>query len=85
MTLAASGVAPSALASAQQQLLVALDNMPGALVYTDGNLDIVFCNQRFREMYLVPQELLEPGVLTLTSSATSPSTGTTARAIPPRR
>ncbi len=43
------------------QLHVALDNMPGALVYTDEQLDIVFCNQRFRTMYPVPPELLESG------------------------
>ena len=42
-------------------LRVALDNMPGALAYTDENLDIVFCNDRFKEMYKVPRELLEPG------------------------
>jgi class 3 adenylate cyclase len=35
--------------------------MPGALVYTDANLNIVFCNDRFREMYIVPAELLQPG------------------------
>ena len=39
----------------------ALDNMPGALVYTDEELAIVVCNQRFREMYPVPAELLQPG------------------------
>lgn len=44
-----------------RQLQVALDNMPGALAYTDANLDIVFCNDRFREMYAVPSALLEPG------------------------
>ena len=43
------------------QLRVALDNMPGALAYTDGALNIVFCNDRFREMYQVPAELLRPG------------------------
>ena len=42
-------------------LQVALDNMPGALVYTDENLNIVFCNDRFREMYPVPADLLRPG------------------------
>ena len=42
-------------------LRVALDNMPGALAYTDENLDIVFCNDRFKEMYKVPEELLQPG------------------------
>ena len=48
-------------ATAERQLHVALDNMPGALVYTDADLKVVFCNERFREMYLVPRELLEPG------------------------
>jgi class 3 adenylate cyclase len=47
--------------TAERQLHVALDNMPGALVYTDADLNVVFCNERFREMYLVPRELLEPG------------------------
>ena len=42
-------------------LQVALDNMPGALVYTDEDLNIVFCNDRFREMYPVPADLLQPG------------------------
>ena len=35
--------------------------MPGALVYTDEDLNIVFCNDRFKEMYPVPSELLQPG------------------------
>ena len=43
------------------RLQIALDNMPGALVYTDENQNIVFCNDRFREMYPVPAELLRPG------------------------
>ncbi|HUN52713.1 MAG TPA: PAS-domain containing protein, partial [Candidatus Sulfotelmatobacter sp.] len=43
------------------RLQIALDNMPGALVYTDENQNIVFCNDRFREMYQVPAELLRPG------------------------
>ena len=43
------------------QLLVALDNMPGALVYTDKDLKIVVCNSRFRDMYPVPEELLKTG------------------------
>ncbi len=42
-------------------LQVALDNMPGALVYTDEYLNIVFCNDRFGEMYPVPADLLRPG------------------------
>ena len=51
------------LSDKEAQLHVALDNMPGALIYTDGNLKIVVCNNRFREMYIVPQELLQPGRL----------------------
>jgi class 3 adenylate cyclase/PAS domain-containing protein len=46
---------------AERQLQVALDNMPGALVYTDDDLNIVFCNDRFKEMYRVPLELLQCG------------------------
>ncbi len=49
------------LADKEAQLHVALDNMPGALAYTDDNLNIVVCNNRFKEMYIVPQELLQPG------------------------
>ncbi|MFZ2652765.1 MAG: PAS-domain containing protein [Burkholderiaceae bacterium] len=49
------------LADKEAQLHVALDNMPGALVYTDEVLNIVVCNNRFKEMYSVPQELLQPG------------------------
>jgi class 3 adenylate cyclase/PAS domain-containing protein len=45
----------------EAQLHVALDNMPGALIYTDENLNIVVCNDRFAEMYPVPRKLLEPG------------------------
>ena len=50
-----------ALASKELELHVALDNMPGALVHTDEDLNIVFCNDRFKEMYPVPSELLQPG------------------------
>lgn len=49
------------LASKEAELHVALDNMPGALIYTDEDLNIVFCNDRFREMYPVPPELLRNG------------------------
>ena len=48
------------LARKEAELHVALDNMPGALVYTDRDLNIVFCNDRFSEMYPVPKELLQP-------------------------
>ncbi len=43
------------------QLQVALDNMPGALVYTDEDFNIVICNERFKEMYRAPRKLLQPG------------------------
>ena len=47
-------------AGSESQLLhVALDNMPGALVYTDEDLNIVICNDRFKEMYPAPGELLQ--------------------------
>lgn len=49
------------LAAAEAQLHVALENMPGALVYTDDDLNVIICNARFREMYRAPSELLEPG------------------------
>jgi class 3 adenylate cyclase len=45
----------------ERQLQIALDNMPGALAYTDGDLNIVFCNGPFKDMYQVPAELLQPG------------------------
>jgi class 3 adenylate cyclase/PAS domain-containing protein len=49
------------LANKEAEFHVALDNMPGALVYTDEDMNIVFCNDRFQEMYPVPSELLRPG------------------------
>jgi class 3 adenylate cyclase/PAS domain-containing protein len=49
------------LANKEAELHVALDNMPGGLAYTDEDLNIVFCNDRFREMYPVPAELLRTG------------------------
>jgi class 3 adenylate cyclase/PAS domain-containing protein len=53
--------AEEALARKEAALTAALDNMPGALVYTDDALDIVMCNDRFAEFYPVPRELLESG------------------------
>jgi class 3 adenylate cyclase len=53
--------AEQALAQKEEQLHAALDNMPGALVYTDVDLQVVFCNDRFKDMYPAPQELLQPG------------------------
>ena len=49
------------LAEKEAQFHVALDNMPGAVVYTDDDLNIVICNARFKEMYKAPVELLQPG------------------------
>jgi class 3 adenylate cyclase/PAS domain-containing protein len=49
------------LAQNEAQLHVALDNMPGALVYTDEELKIILCNDRLAEMYPVPRDLLQPG------------------------
>lgn len=54
-------MANNQLAGFEAQLHIALDNMPGALVFTDDDLNIVFCNDRFREMYEAPAELLRPG------------------------
>ena len=54
-------IAEQELANKEAELHVALDNMPGALIYTDEDLNIVFCNDRFREMYPVPVELLRDG------------------------
>ena len=56
-------LAEEVLADKQAQLHVAMDNMPGALVYTDAELRFVVCNDRFKEMYIVPEELLQPGSL----------------------
>ena len=56
--------AEEAVARKEAQLKVALDNMPGALVYTNDDLNIVVCNDRFADMYPVPPELLQPGVAT---------------------
>jgi len=53
--------AERSLAEKEAQLHVALDNMPGALIYTDSDLTIVACNARYREMYIIPEELLQPG------------------------
>ena len=54
-------LAEQELAGKEGQLQVALGNMPGALVCTDTDLNFVFCNDRFKEMYQVPRELLQPG------------------------
>ncbi|MBK9116880.1 MAG: PAS-domain containing protein [Betaproteobacteria bacterium] len=53
--------AEARLARKEAELGIALDNMPGALAYTDAHLDIVVCNRRFADMYPVPKALLQPG------------------------
>ena len=60
MTVIERKQSEEALAAETAWLRVALDNMPGALVYTDEALNIVFCNDQFRHMYPVPAELLQP-------------------------
>lgn len=52
---------PDLLIGVDDHLHLALDNMPGALVYTGQDLRIVFCNERFKEMYQAPSELLRRG------------------------
>ncbi len=54
-------LAEESLARKEAELHVALDNMPGALVFTDEDLNVVFCNDRFAEMYPIPRELLQRG------------------------
>jgi class 3 adenylate cyclase len=53
--------AERALAANQAALHVALDNMPGALVYTDDALDILVSNDRYADMYTTPPDLLRQG------------------------
>ena len=53
--------AEQALAEKEAHLRVALDNMPGLLVYTDEDLNIVLCNERFSELYQAQREMLQPG------------------------
>ena len=75
-------LAEQVLADREGQLQVALDNMPGALVYTDNDLNIVVCNDRFKDMYTVPPELLQPGQPYTAFLSYLARTATTARATP---
>jgi PAS domain-containing protein len=61
LDIAAVGELMAAGSDLDFQLDIALDNMPGALVYTDEHLNIVFRNDQFKKMYSVPSELLQPG------------------------
>jgi len=49
------------LKAKESQIHVALANMPGALAYTDDDLNIVVCNDRFTEIYRAPPDLVRPG------------------------
>lgn len=49
------------LASKEAQLRLVFDNMPGAIIYTDEELNLVACNDRLADIYQVPRELLRPG------------------------
>ncbi len=49
------------LVEKETQFRIALDSMPGALVYTDKDLNIVLCNKRHSEMYQAHSEMLQPG------------------------
>ncbi|WP_421876429.1 ATP-binding protein [Pacificispira sp.] len=50
-----------ALAKKQVELQLVLNNLPGALVYTDSDLRIVLCTERMKQTYNVPGRLLAPG------------------------
>jgi PAS domain S-box-containing protein len=49
------------LARKQHELELALNNLSGALVYTDADLNVVLCSDRMKDIYDVPAELLSPG------------------------
>ena len=53
--------AEEALAEKEAHIRLIFDNMPGAVVYTDEELNIVVCNDRFADIYQAPRELLQPG------------------------
>jgi PAS domain-containing protein len=66
------------VADKEAQIRVAMDNMPGALCYTDESLNLVVCNRRFAEIYQVPSELLQPGRPSRTTRQTAVSMKSTA-------
>lgn len=49
------------LLAKQKQLELALEYLPGALVYTDADHRIILCSSRLAELYDAPKELLEVG------------------------
>lgn len=44
-----------------KELQIALDNLPGGLAYTDAEMKMIVCNDQYREMFDLPEELLRPG------------------------
>ncbi len=50
-----------ALDHAEQMMRAAVDNMPGGIMMLDKDLNIVFLNERYRELYDVPEEIMQPG------------------------
>lgn len=54
-------LAQEELADKERQLRLMMENVPGALVYTDADMDIVFCSSQLAKIYNVPAYLLEPG------------------------
>ena len=51
----------ASLRESEGQLNMALDNLPGSLVVTDKDLNIVVCSDHFANLYQVPKELLRVG------------------------
>ncbi|MFB3148660.1 MAG: hypothetical protein ACE10J_08360, partial [Thermodesulfobacteriota bacterium] len=47
-------------AEKEAHIRLVFDNMPGAIVYTDEELNIVVCTDRFADIYQAPRELLQP-------------------------
>lgn len=45
----------------ETQMRLALETLPGGLVYTDADLNVVVCNERFADMHDTPKELLAAG------------------------
>jgi PAS domain-containing protein len=68
------------LTAKENQLRIALDNLPGALVYTDADMNLVVCNSRYREIYDLPEKYVRPGSYLPDLFRFWPSVGNTARA-----
>ena len=49
------------LADREAQLHIALDSLPGGLIYTNSDMEIILCSRGFASAYQIPEELLEPG------------------------